>query len=53
MDLPTKFLITRIQTEPNMSKLYLVDQENVSFQPQSADEAIVLFNRLKRKNQVN
>ena len=36
-----------------MSKLYLVDQENVSFQPQSADEAIILFNRLKRKNQVN
>ena len=36
-----------------MSKLYLVDQENTSFVPQSADEAIILFNRLKRKNQVN
>ena len=36
-----------------MTSLYLVDTENVSFIPKSADEAIVLFNRLKMKNQVD
>ena len=33
--------------------LYIIDEENVSFQPRTCNEAIVLFNRMKRKNQVN
>ena len=33
--------------------LYMIDEENVSFQPQNVHEAIVLFNRMKRKNQVH
>jgi len=33
-----------------MVKLYLIDQENVSFQPETAEEAIILFNRLRRKD---
>ena len=32
--------------------LYLIDEENVSFQPRTYNEAIILFNRMKRKNQV-
>ena len=36
-----------------MTSLYLVDTENVSYIPKSADEAIILFNRLKAKNQVD
>ena len=32
--------------------LYLIDEENVSFQPRTCNEAIVLFNRMKRKNQI-
>ena len=32
--------------------LYIVDQENVSYQPQTCNEAIILFNRMKRKNQL-
>ena len=34
------------------SPLYIVDQENVTFRPKTCNEAIILFNRLKRKNQV-
>ena len=33
--------------------LYMIDDENVSFQPQNVQEAIVLFNRMKRKKQVH
>ena len=33
--------------------LYLIDTENVSFQPCNVNEAIILFNRMKRKNQIN
>ena len=32
--------------------LYLVDESNMSFQPRTADEAIILFNRMKRARQV-
>ena len=33
--------------------LYLIDDENVSFTPHTVHEAIILFNRMKRKNQVH
>ena len=33
--------------------LYIVDDENVSFQPRNCNEAIILFNRMRRKNQIN
>ena len=33
-----------------MTKLYLIDTENVTFQPQTAEEAIILFNRMRRKD---
>lgn len=32
--------------------LYMIDEENVSFQPRNCHEAIVLFNRMKRKKQI-
>ena len=33
--------------------LYMIDEENVSFQPRNVNEAIVLFNRMKRKKQIH
>jgi hypothetical protein len=36
-----------------MSKLYLLDSENITFQPATADEAIILFGRLRRKNLIH
>ena len=36
-----------------MSKLYLIDESNISFQPATASEAIILFNRLKRKTAIS
>jgi len=36
-----------------MSKLYLVDESNISFRPTTAAEAVILFNRLKRKTAIS
>ena len=33
--------------------LYLIDEENVTFKPSNVNEAIILFNRMKRKNQIH
>ena len=35
-----------------MSKLYLIDSQNISFQPQTCEEAIILFNRLKARGKL-
>ena len=32
--------------------MYLIDTENTTFQPRSCNEAIILFNRMKQKNQI-
>ena len=32
---------------------HLIDEENITFQPQTANECIILFNRLRRKGMVH
>ena len=42
-----------MENPQKFTPLYLLDEENTQFQPQNCGEAILLFNRLRRKRKLN